>query len=79
MSRGDNFNVRKVWGTDEQYYKELEAFYEKHKDAHIITVDPENDCPVEAVYKFLPHLCLIERKELLSKLSEVERSEDKRE
>lgn len=46
--------IRKLWGTDEQYYKELEKFHKEHQNADSITYDNESKVPVSANYYFRP-------------------------
>lgn len=53
--------VRRRWSrSDADYYKELEAFHEKHADARSIVYDNETKCPVRAEYYFTPFQVYIE-------------------
>lgn len=62
--------MRQAWGTDEQYYKELEAFHERHKNATSIEYDNELNCPIRAVYTFTPLQVFYEIEMLKQKIRE---------
>ena len=63
--------ARGLYGTDEQYFKELEQFHERHKDAHAITYDNETRMPTEAVYRFVPYTGFIDHLRLRKALAEL--------
>lgn len=63
--------VRKLWGTDEQFYSELKRFMEQHRDAQAIRYDNESKLPIEAVYVFMPLQVYREDIQLRAKLAEV--------
>lgn len=63
--------LRNEWGTDEQYYKELEAFYKQHKGAATLVMDTELNCPIKAEYYFRPRVSYLERLALMEELTQV--------
>lgn len=72
--------LRHRWGTDEQYYKELEAFMEKHRAAANIIYDTSLNCPVKAEYHFRPRQTYLEHLQLMLELHKaVEESKRKEE
>lgn len=50
----DEVRIRRLWGSDDSYYKELEDFHRKHEAANAIEYDNESKVPVKAVYYFRP-------------------------
>lgn len=63
-------NVIAMWGTEKQYFTELEKFYEQHRDADRITLDNESGIPISAVYLFKPTEIYNEREAFFQKLRE---------
>lgn len=66
----NNRIVRELWGTDEQYYKELELFSEKHENASTIVIHNEWGCPIKAEYYFTPYTVVVDHFALLKSLQE---------
>lgn len=57
------------WGTQEEYYKELERFHQQHKGKDIvITYHSELNAPVSATYYFRPVQVWAEHHQLLQAL-----------
>jgi len=62
--------IKRRWSRDDaSFYKELEAFFEKHKDAGSITYDSESGCPMYATYGFTPYQCFKEHEILMLKIA----------
>jgi predicted metal-dependent RNase len=66
------------WGSEDEYFKELEEFYRQHANAQAIVIDEKLECPVQAVYVFRPHLCYKERQELIRRLAETPPPEEQK-
>ncbi len=65
--------VRRKWGSDDAFYKELQDFHEKHRGCHSITYDNNTGYPVYAQYLFWPTLVEREHNELIAKLLEAKK------
>lgn len=64
--------IKRAWSSkDADFYKELEAFIEKHKDAHSIVFDTDSGCPRHAIYAFTPFQCYIEGEILKVKIAQA--------
>ena len=63
--------VIKRWGTQEQFYKELERFHKEHSNATAIRYDNETKLPLEAVYMFTPLQVAVEHLLLMEKIREL--------
>lgn len=70
-------DVRRAWGNDEQFYKELENFHEAHEKAQYIEYDNETALPIRACYVFWPLYVAKERKQLLEAIAEACKEEPK--
>lgn len=67
----DEKEVIKRWGTDKQYFKELEAFHERHRNADMRVVDTESGVMVKVEYYFRPWQVAVEYRELAQKIREA--------
>ena len=64
-------DIQKRWGTEAQYYGELERFIKQHHGAGaILTYHNKWNVPVKAEYYFQPYACYVEHVQLLQKLAE---------
>lgn len=70
--------VQKLWGSEEEYYKEKEAFFKKHEGASAFRFDNETKAPVEAVYFFAPYTVFVDRRSLMEKLRQQDIEEAER-
>lgn len=71
MSKEEEFEkIKRRWSKDDApFYKELEAFMEKHRDADAIVHDAESGCPRHAIYGFAPYQSYVEGQILQVKLA----------
>lgn len=63
--------ARSRWGTDEEYYKELEKFHKDHEKAHAIRYCNVTKMPIEAVYVFWPRQVYVEHVQLLTAIEKA--------
>lgn len=65
--------VRRRWGSDEQFYKELQDFMERHSSCQSVIIDNSTGYPLYAQYIFWPNQVAREQEHLLAKLGEAAR------
>jgi hypothetical protein len=67
--------VRRKWGTDQEFFKELEDFLKKHRDSQIIEYDTSTNYPICAKYIFLPTRAFKEHEALVMELAEANQND----
>ncbi len=63
--------ARSRWGSDEQYYRELERFLKTHCQATSIVHDNITGMPIKAEYIFAPYSVVVEHEQLIEKLRQA--------
>lgn len=58
------------WG-EKDYFTELKKFYAKHKDCSYIEYDNQLNCPIRAVYRFMPYLTFLENEKLKEEIRNI--------
>jgi hypothetical protein len=63
--------ARSRWGTDAEYYAELERFHKEHSRADAIEYCNETRMPVQAIYYFRPYTVVRDHFSLMDKIREA--------
>lgn len=73
----DEVRIRRLWGSDSEYYAELRSFLLKHENATSIVYDNESKTPIRAEYYFTPWTVYVDRLrfELALLKEEIERED----
>jgi hypothetical protein len=65
--------ARSRWGTDAQYFQELERFLKEHRGSSFIEYHNETKMPVMACYIFQPYQVFIEHEQLMKALRDSDK------
>lgn len=68
--------VRRSWGSDEEFYRELQGFMEQHSRCQSMIIDNSTGYPLYAQYIFWPNQVAREREDLLTKLGEAAKKQE---
>ena len=60
-----------VWGREDQYFKELDKFYDAHRNCSRLVFDEKLHCPIKAEYDFIPRQVYVEKLQLDEELSRL--------
>lgn len=63
--------ARSRWGTDAEYFAELEKFLKEHDGADAIEYCNETRMPVRAIYYFRPYTVVNDHFSLMEKIKEA--------